>query len=259
MYRHRFCEARAEMSWTDVAFIVIAGCAGGFINGLAGTGTALFALGFLMVALDPVSAVAVVTLMSVVTGLQGLWEIRAALASNIPRLLRFILPGLAGVPVGLLALRYVNADMLKLLIGILLIVYGGFFSFRANLPRFERPTPVLDSGVGLAGGLLGGMAGLSGALLVIWCSLRPWPKAETRAVLQPFNVGILGTTTLLLWWQGAYTSVTMTAFLIALPASFLAVQAGLWVFRRISDNAFRRLLIGLSLALGLGIIGMALV
>lgn len=247
------------MSWTDVIFILIGGIAGGFVNGLAGTGTALFALGFLMVALDPVSAVAVVTLMSVTTGLQGLWEIRAALVQNVPRLLRFILPGLAGVPVGLLALTFINADMLKVLIGVLLIVYGGFFSFRANLPRFERRTPILDMGVGLTSGLLGGMAGLSGALLTIWCSLRPWPKVETRAVLQPFNVSILGATTVLLWWKGAYTSTTITAFLIALPASFLAVQVGLWVFRRISDTAFRRLLIVLSLALGLGIMVNALI
>lgn len=246
------------MSWTDVVFILIAGGVGGFVNGLAGTGTALFALGFLMVALDPVSAVAVVTLMSVVTGMQGLWEIRAALTCNVPRLLRFILPGLAGVPVGILALTYINADMLRLLIGTLLIIYGGFFSFRANLPRFERRTPVLDAGVGLAGGVLGGMAGLSGALLTIWCSLRPWPKAETRAVLQPFNVSILGVTTGMLWWKGAYTATTLTAFLIALPASFLAVQIGLRVFRRISDTAFRRLLIGLSLVLGLGIMVNAL-
>ena len=25
----------------------------------------------------------------------------------------------------------------------------------------------------------------------MWCSLRAWPKAETRAVLQPFNVAVL--------------------------------------------------------------------
>jgi hypothetical protein len=34
----------------------------------------------------------------------------------------------------------------------------------------------------------------------------------------------------------------------------LAVQLGLWVFRRISDTIFRRLLIGLSLLLGLGLL-----
>jgi uncharacterized protein len=247
------------MSLESIVFIVLGALAGGFVNGLAGSGTALFALGFFLVAIDPVSAVAIVSLMSVVTGIQGLWEVRVALTQNVARLLRFILPGLAGVPMGISLLSFIDADTLKLVIAALLIVYGGFFSFRANLPKFERRTPVLDSGIGLTGGVLGGMASLSGAIPVIWCSMRPWPKAETRAVLQPFNVSILFTTTVMLWWRGAYTSETITAFLIALPASLLAAQIGLIVFRRITDNVFRRLLIGLSLVLGLGILIRALV
>lgn len=246
------------MSLVDIAFIVAGGLVGGFVNGLAGMGTALFALGFLMVALEPASAVAVVTLMSVVTGIQGLWEVRAALRLNQARLMRFILPGLVGVPVGITLLSGVDERSLKLVIGTLLITYGGFFSFRGNLPLLERRTPVLDGGVGLIGGLLGGMAGLSGALLVIWLSMRPWSKAETRAVMQPFNVTMLGLTTLMLAWQGAYDRTTLTAFAIALPASFAAVQVGLWLFRRISDMMFRRLLIGLSLFLGLGILSSVL-
>lgn len=242
------------MSWADVAFIMTGAFAGGFVNGLAGTGTALFALGFLLVVLDPISAVALVSLMSVVTGMQGLWEIRAAMRRNVARRLRFVLPGLAGVPLGILLLAHIESETLKIMVGTLLIVYGGFFTFRTNLPKFERLTPALDSGVGLAGGIMGGMAGLSGALPLIWCSMRPWPKAETRAVLQPFNVAVLGATTVALWWRGSYTTTTVTAFLIALPASLLAAQIGLTVFRRISDNTFRRLLIGLSLLLGLGIL-----
>lgn len=242
------------MTWSAIGFIVLGALAGGFVNGLAGSGTALFALGFFLVALDPVSAVAIVTLMSVVTGFQGLWEVRDALTKNVPRLVRFIVPGLMGVPVGVSLLAIMDAETLKLLIAILLIVYGGFFTFRANLPKFERRTPMLDSGIGLIGGVLGGMSSLSGALPLIWCSMRPWPKAETRAVLQPFNMTVLGTTTLMLWWRGAYDGSTVAAFLIALPASLLAAQVGLMVFRRITDNTFRRLLIGLSLLLGLGIL-----
>ncbi|MFA8388152.1 MAG: sulfite exporter TauE/SafE family protein [Pelagibaca sp.] len=242
------------MSIEAIIFITLGAFAGGFINGLAGTGTALFALGFFLVALDPVGAVAIVALMSVVTGLQGLWVVRVALTQNVPRLMRFIIPGLLGVPVGISLLSFIDADTLKLVIGALLLVYGGFFSFRANLPKFERRTPVLDSLIGLTGGVLGGMASLSGALPVIWCSMRPWPKAETRAVLQPFNVSVLFTTTVMLWWRGAYTAPTITAFLIALPTSLIAAQIGIAVFHRISDNIFRRLLIGLSLLLGLGIL-----
>lgn len=237
-----------------IAFILLGAFAGGFVNGLAGTGTALFALGFLLVALDPVSAVAVVTLMSVTTGAMGLWEVRAALRVNVARLMRFIVPGLVGVPIGISLLVFINADTLKLIIAALLVVYGGYFSLRANLPRFERRTPVLDSGVALTGGVLGGMAGLSGALVTIWCSMRPWPKAETRAVLQPFNMAVLSLTATMLWWRGAYDSTTITAFLVALPVSILSAQIGLRVFRRVSDNVFRRLLIGLSLILGLGLL-----
>lgn len=242
-----------------IFFILLGAFAGGFVNGLAGTGTALFALGFLLVALEPVNAVAVVTLMSVVTGMMGLWEVRAALKVNVARLMRFILPGLVGVPVGIALLSYINTETLKLIIAALLIVYGGYFSLRANLPRFDRRTPVLDAGVGLTGGILGGMAGLSGALASIWCSMRPWPKAETRAVLQPFNVAILSLTAVMLWGRGAYDNTTTTAFLIALPVSLLSAQIGLLVFRRVSDNMFRRLLIGLSLLLGLGLLADALV
>lgn len=242
------------MTLEAILFITLGAFAGGFINGLAGTGTALFALGFFLAAINPISAVAVVSLMSVVTGVQGLWIVREALTKNVPRLMRFIIPGLLGVPVGISLLSFVDADTLKLIIGVLLLVYGGFFSFRANLPKFERRTPVLDSVIGLIGGVLGGMASLSGALVVIWLSMRPWPKAETRAVLQPFNMSVLFTTTVMLWWRGAYTTPTLTAFLIALPTSMVAAQIGIVVFRRISDNIFRRLLIGLSLLLGLGIL-----
>lgn len=246
------------MTAQAIVFILLGAFAGGLINGLAGTGTALFALGFLLVALDPISAVAVVTLMSVVTGMMGLWEVRAALTVNRARLMRFIVPGLVGVPIGLSLLAFIDADTLKLVIAGLLVVYGGFFSLRTNLPRFERRTPVLDAGVGLTGGVLGGMAGLSGALVTIWCSLRPWPKAETRAVLQPYNMVVLSLTAAMLWYRGAYDSVTVTAFLVALPVSFLAARIGLLVFRRVSDNMFRRMLVGLSLLLGVGLLGDAL-
>jgi len=184
--------------------------------------------------------------------------VRDALTQNVPRLMRFIIPGLLGVPAGIMLLTVMDAETLKLVIAVLLIVYGGFFSFRANLPKFERRTPVLDAGVGLIGGVLGGMASLSGAIPLIWCSMRPWPKAETRAVLQPFNMSILGTTTGMLWWRGAYDTATVTAFLIALPASLLAAQIGIWVYKRITDNMFRRMLIGLSLVLGLGLLLRAL-
>ena len=241
------------MSFEFIIYLVLGAMAGGFINGLSGTGTALFALGFYLVVLDPVRSVAIVAFMSVLAGLQGLWVVRADILAQPKRLLRFLLPGLVGVPVGLSLLSLIDAGQLRIAIATLLIVYGGYFGFRSALPAFSRPTPWLDAGIGLTGGVLGGATSVSGAIPAMWLSIRPWTKGETRAVLQPYNVSILGTTVCLLFFQGAYDQKSLTALLITVPCGLVAAQIGITVFRRISDTTFRRLLILLTLLMGIGV------
>ncbi len=234
-------------------FLILGACAGGFINGLSGTGTALFALGFYLVVLDPVTAVAVVALMAVIAGVQGLWVVRAAIFDHPKRLMRFLVPGLLGVPAGVWLLSGMDSGVLRLGVAGFLILYGGFFAFRRALPAFSRPTPVLDCAVGGIGGVLGGAAGMSGALPAMWMSIRPWTKFETRAVLQPFNMVLLLTTVGLLYARGAYDGA-LPALLITIPCGLLAAQVGVFVFRRLSDTGFRRILILLCLAMGLGVL-----
>jgi len=134
-------------------YLALGALAGGFINGLSGTGTALFALGFYLVVLEPVKAVAVVAIMSVLAGLQGLWVVRAEIKSQPARLFRFLIPGLIGVPFGLSVLERIDEATLRITVAVLLILYGCYFGFRATLPAFSRHTPVLDSAVGWRSGL----------------------------------------------------------------------------------------------------------
>jgi uncharacterized membrane protein YfcA len=234
-----------------ILMVALGAAAGGFINGLAGFGTALFALGFFLTVMTPPQAVAVVVVLSVASGLQGLWIVRHAILDNPRRMARFLAPGILGIPLGIAALYVIDANSLKLVIAAFLLIYGGFFSLRRSLPKFDRPTPVIDMAVGFAGGVLGGAASLSGALPTMWCSMRPWPKAETRAVLQPFNVAILGLTALMLWWQGIYTRDVLWNLAVAIPAALVSAQIGISVFHRLSDDLFRRLLISMCLLSGL--------
>ena len=237
-----------------ITFLVLGAAAGGFINGLSGTGTALFALGFYLVVLQPVTAVAIVALMSILAGLQGLWVVRHAIAANPKRLLRFLIPGLAGVPLGLVLLDLIDARSLRIAIAVLLIIYGGYFTFRSALPAFSRDTPWLDALVGGIGGVLGGAASVAGAIPSMWLSLRPWPKAEVRAVLQPYNFAVLSTMVTLLFLKGAFDATAMRALLVTVPCGLIAAQIGIFVFRRLSDNIFRRLLIILTLLMGVGLL-----
>lgn len=233
-----------------LAVLVAGAFAGGIVNGLAGFGTALFSLGFWLQVLPAAQAVAIVVVMSVVSGLQGLWAVRSEIRRNPARLARFLLPALAGIPLGVGLLSLISATMLKIVIAAFMLLYGGFFLVRRSLPRFERSTPILDSLVGFTGGVLGGAASLSGALPTMWCAMRPWPKGETRAVLQPFNVVVLALTAMLFLLNGLYTPQTLMLMAIALPATMIGAQLGLVIFRRLADDQFRFLLILLMFTSG---------
>jgi uncharacterized membrane protein YfcA len=242
------------MTFETIVFLLLGAVAGGFINGLSGTGTALFALGFYLAILQPVTAVAIVAFMAILAGLQGLWLVRAEIFARPKRLLRFVVPGLIGVPFGVMLLAIVDATVLRYAIATLLIVYGIYFGFRAGLPTFSRSTPVADSCIGLTGGVLGGSAAVSGAIPALWLALRPWPKAETRAVLQPYNFAILGTTVCILVFKGAYDATALKALAVTIPAGLVAAQVGIFVFGKLTNSGFRRLLILLNLAMGVGIL-----
>jgi uncharacterized membrane protein YfcA len=113
--------------------------------------------------------------------------------------------------------------------------------------------------VGFAGGFLGGMASLSGALPTMWCSMRSWSKMETRAVLQPYNVVVLLLTAIMLAWRGAYTMQTLTYLVVALPSTMIFAQLGIMVFKRLNDDQFKRLLIALTFVAGIILMARVLV
>ncbi|EXL04931.1 sulfite exporter TauE/SafE family protein [Aquamicrobium defluvii] len=235
-------------------WLIAGAAAGGFVSGLAGFGTALFTLVFWLKVMPPQQAVAIVLIMSVTSGLQGVYLVRHAIVAERWRLLRFLLPALIGVPIGIALLGYVDARALKLVIGAFMLLYGTFFIARRSLPVFERRTHAADIVVGHLSGILGGAASLSGALPTMWCALRPWTKAEQRAVLQPFSVVVLAVTATILAIKGAYNTETLMPIGIALPITLLSTQLGITVYWRLEDKRFKRLLIGLMFVSGLSIV-----
>ena len=75
-------------------FLVAAGLSGGFVNGLAGFGTSLFALGWLLQVMPPREAVAIALACSIATGVPGIWAVRRSI--DVRRLSVFLLPALLG-------------------------------------------------------------------------------------------------------------------------------------------------------------------
>lgn len=235
----------AIMDWIIICYVLAGAAAGGFVNGLAGFGTALMSLGIWLQAMPAEQAVPIVAVMSVISGVQSLWLTRRSLALGRRRLPRFLVPALAGLWLGTLALGVISASTIKLTIAGLMLIYCVFFIFRAHLPRFERDHPVLDSTVGFLSGVLGGAASLSGVLPTMYCAIQPWSKLEVSAILRPFNVTVLAIAAAAYAIKGFINTETLWMIALALPTTILATQTGIALFKRLSDAAFRRLLVAL--------------
>ena len=207
--------------------------------------------------MPPLDAVITVVIMSLVGGVQGLYAVRNAI--DFGEQLRFLVPALMGIMLGFLYLDAVNIIMLKLLVGSLLILFGGFFTFRKTLPKLTKRYLATDVFVGFVGGLFGMMAGMSGAILTMGCSLYDWNKARRRALVQPFNMIVLGTVLALMIWRGIIDSRMWIIVALAFPFSVIGTQTGIFVFRRLNDRQFQRLLIFLIFASGLVLLGRELI
>lgn len=225
---------------------------GGFVNGLAGFGTALFALGFFLNVMPPIQAVAIILLMSFISGLLGLWTVRHDIVPNMKPASYLIIPGLCGVPFGVYSLAYVDVDLLRLLVASLLLLYGGYFSFRARLPSLKGDRPIMDMIIGLIGGVLGGLASLSGALPTMWFAMRDRNKHTMRTIIQSFNMSLFVLAIALFWWRGAYDDQqTLLYALMAVSIALLAAKLGIIVFGKLSDYQFRRLLVVMTFISGI--------
>ena len=231
-----------------LVFLLAAGLSGGFVNGLAGFGTALFSLGWLLQVMPPQQAVAIALICSLVTGVPGVWQVRHSIDRR--RLALFILPAFAGLPIGTVLLGLIDTQLLSLLVGGMLLLYGGYFAFRRTLPAIEGNWTLVEAGIGFVGGVLGAMAGLSGALPSMWLALRPWPKAVQRGIMQPFSMVILLVATVLLALEGVFTPDVLYNLGFVLPASMFGAIIGLMLFRRMPDALYPRVLIGLMLISG---------
>ncbi|MNZ57066.1 Sulfite exporter TauE/SafE [compost metagenome] len=232
------------------AIIVAGALSGGVVTGLAGFGTALTALGFWLYVVDPAIAAALVVICSVVGQLQSLCRVRRAVSWTLAW--PFLLGGLLGVPVGVLALKIIDAQTLKSALGLFLVGYTSLMLTLRQLPTVAHWGGRLADGlVGTSGGVLGGIAGLSGVLMSIWCGLRGWSADRQRGIYQPYNLIVLSIALGIYASQGLLTPRVWELSLLCLPATLLGTWLGLRLYGRVNDRQFRYLVLWLLLASGL--------
>ena len=136
--------------------------------------------------------------------------------------------------------------------GSLLVLYSIYSMFKpasARLRGFDGP--VAGASVGLLGGVIGGFTAFPGAAVVVWSGLRNVPKAQSRAIVQPYIImsQIYSLGLIALFHPDYISHRFWILLLVTLPAVLPGTFGGVMIYRRISDVNFKRIsyfLLGLS-------------
>ena len=238
---------------TTTLFVLATGAlAGGFVSGLAGFGTGLVALGIWLYVFPPSVAVPLVIICSIVSQtatLLGFWRL-----IDFKLVWPFLIGGLAGVLPGVMLVAYADPRLFKLGVGLLLLVFPTVLYFGGRPLALTFGGRALDALVGFAGGVLGGLAGLSGPLPTLWASVRGWGKDERRGIFQTFNWTILTAALCLQTGTGLITWDVGRLALFALPGTILGAWFGARTYRALSDKNFRDVVLGLLFLSGVGLV-----
>ncbi len=243
------------MTTAQILWIVAGALAGGFVNGLSGFGMAMVAIAFWLQALSPATASSLAAICAVVAHLQSVSMIVHAIDAR--RLAPFIVGGLIGIPFGTWMLVGIDEHSFRLWIGALMAAYAAIMLSGRVRIRVKGGVAA-DGAVGLAGGILGALAGLSGAPAAIWAGMRDWSKDQRRAVLQPFNMAILAVAIVAHGVAGLFTADLLRAMLFAVPTTLVGAYVGKSLYRRLGDHHFDRVVLAILLVAGVILVGSGL-
>jgi len=240
------------MGSEQIILVVLGALAGGIVNGLTGFGTAITAVGIWLYAMPPVVASSLAIMCSVVSQFQTFHLIRRTI--DWKRTLIFVAPGILGVPLGTLLLPHIEPRWFKLGVGCFLALYSSYVLARRSQIKSDWGGWFAEGAAGFGGGVLGGLAGLSGVLPVVWTDVRGWSKEQRRGVLQTFNMAILSFALISHAASGLVTRRVMWDAALALPATIAGAWTGAFIYRRLHDRGYQRVVMVLLLVSGLTLI-----
>jgi uncharacterized protein len=239
------------MDSASLALFLAAAFAGGFTSGLSGFAMGLVVSGVWLHLIAPVQSALLIVLCGLVTQGAGIWRVRHAIdwRATVP----FIAGSAAGVAAGTALLATVDQTIVRVGIGVLLLLYSSWSLAHPAL-RVPPGGAATNLGVGVVNGVIGGMTGFGGVAITVWGQLAAASKDGQRAVFQPVAFATLAMTAVSLAFLGAYSVATMKLYALVLPVVMAGFGCGIWLYGKLDDVAFRRVVLVLLFAAGLSLV-----
>jgi uncharacterized membrane protein YfcA len=233
-----------SLSWL-VGAVVIAAAA--FVQGLAGFGIGLVSLAFLPFLMSPQHAIVLITLYAAVFIVIIFIPLRRDF--TLHGMVELVAGTILATPVGVWLLAGLPSDLLKRLIGLVLLLIVAL-EWLGLYPERLRGRG-WGFGAGIAAGILGGAIGTPGPPVILYAAAQDWSPRTVKANIQAFLMINQAVILIGYWWAGLLDrEVWRLTWLFAAPA-VAGLVAGMLLFNRLDRERFRRVVFAVLLLSGL--------
>ena len=222
-----------SFAWLAGAVVVAVAC---FVQGLAGFGIGLVSLAFLPFLMSPQQAVVLITLYAAVFILIIFVPLRRDFTRH--GMAELVAGTILATPAGVWLLAGLPADMLKRLIGLVLLAIVALEWLGLYPDRLRGRG--WGFGAGLAAGLLGGAIGTPGPPVILYAAAQDWSPRTVKANIQAFLIVNQAVIVIGYWWAGLLDrEIWRLAWLYSVPA-VAGLVVGMLLFNRLDRARFRR-------------------
>lgn len=211
--------------------------AAGLTSGLTGFGYGLVSVPLLILILPPQTVVPIIVILSTIINITVAWEARKHI--SLRRIWTLLIGGMIGTPVGAYFLKSLDANVLKVWIGGVIVVFGVLFLKGFKKQVAHEKLALLP--IGLVSGLLNGSTSMSGPPVILFFSNQSLDKQTFRASLVTYFTALNFFTIPVFLANGLFTLTTVKYSLIFLVPMFIGVTIGIKLSHRLPENLFRRI------------------
>ena len=232
-----------------VTSLVLMGAA--FVIGAIGFGFGLTTSPILLLILDPQTVVVVINTVAIIAFSLVLVETREHLRNR--ELAPMAVAAVLGTPIGVFALSTLDASVLRIAIGVLVLVLTAMVVFNAEwkvpYPRISGPVLGFISSASTTGLAIGG------PILVLFFLGRRMDRQNVRASMAFFFTIMYIAAAVGYAIQGLFTSERLILIAVAAPAVGLGYWIAMKLTGRMNESVFRAAVVAVVVISSLAVIG----
>jgi len=220
------------------------------LKGITGFGFALFAVPLLSLIFPMTMLVPALALFNVITSVYILFGLKEKVKWYY--IVPMFVASLGGIPLGIYALEYLNEDTLKIIAGIMVIIFSLKLLKGVKLAKKRIKLPVVFAG--FLSGILTSSISIGGPPLVIAFTRKGYNKEIFRSIFSWFTVFSSLFASVAFYMKGMMTNDAITFAVVAIPLLIMGSGWGSKIAQRIQQEQFRKLVIYINIFTGVVIV-----